>query len=158
MSSRSSHTFHRQTLSKMNSRTAREHGDLMSKIAEHRATVLHVQNQLDSLKVNVIEEGTATRASLNAISSDTNATQTSVTNLRTLTEQIAGYIRTFPQNVRDALQAPMQSNWQMYQVLLQIQQAVSRAPTSLHTSNIRFTNALGEYRELPYEYFCHWEV
>ena len=130
----------------------------MLKIAEHRATVLHVQRQVESLKDNMTEEGTATRARLDAISSDTNATQASVTNLRTLAEQIAGYIRTFPQNVRDALQGPMQSNWQMYQILLQIQRATSRAPTSLHASNIRFTNALGEYRELPYEYFCYWEV
>ena len=130
----------------------------MLKIAEHRATVLHVQKQVESLKDNMTEEGTATRARLDAISSDTNATQASVTNLRTLAEQITGFIRTFPQNVRDALQGPMQSNWQMYQILLQIQRATSRAPTSLHASNIRFTNALGEYRELPYEYFCHWEV
>ena len=130
----------------------------MLKIAEHRATVLHVQKQVKSLKDNMAEEGTATRARLDAISSDTNTTQASVTNLRTLAEQIADYVRTFPQNVRDALQAPMQSNWQIYQVLFQIQQAISRAPTSLHVSNIRFTNALGEYRELPYEYFYHWEV
>ena len=130
----------------------------MLKIAEHRATVLHVQKQLESLEVNVTEEGSATRARLDAIYSNTNATQASVTNLRTLAEQAADYIRTVPQNFRDALKAPMQNNWQMYQLLLQIQQAVSRAPTSLHTSNIRFTNVLGEYRELPYEYFCHWEV
>ena len=68
----------------------------MLKIAEHRATVLHVQEQVQSLKDNITEEGTATRARLDAISSDTNATQASVTNLRTLAEQIAGYIRTFP--------------------------------------------------------------
>lgn len=104
------------------------------------------------------EEGIATRARLDAISSDTNATQASVTSLQTLAEQITGYIRTFPQSVPDPLQAPVQSNWQMYQVLLQIQQTISRSPTSLHASSIRFTNALGEYRELPYEYFCHWEV
>ena len=130
----------------------------MLKIAEHRAIVLDVQMQLESLQVNVIEEGTATRARLDAISSDTNATQASFTSLRTLAEQTAGYLRAVPQKFRDALQAPMQHNWQMYQVLLQIQQATSRTPTSLNASNIRFTNALGEYRELPYEYFCHWEV
>ena len=130
----------------------------MSKVVEHRATVLQVQNQVETLKDNMTEEGMATRARLDAISSDINATQASVTSLRTLAEQITGYIRTFPQSVRDSLQAPMQSNWQIYQVLLQIQQAISRAPTSSHASSIRFTNALGEYRELPYEYFCHWEV
>lgn len=154
----SSRSFHRQTLSKMNSRIAREHGELLSKIAEHRTTLAHVQKQVESLKDNMIEERTATGARLDAISSDTNATQASVTDLRTIAEQITGYIRTFPQNVRDALQAPMQSNWQMYQILPKIQQAISRGPTSFCASNIRFTNALGEYRELPYEYFCHWEV
>ena len=130
----------------------------MSKVVEHRATVLHVQKQVETLKDNMTEEGIATRARLDDISSDINATQASVASLRTLAEQITGYIRTFPQSVRDSLQAPMQSNWQMYQVLLQIQQTISRAPTSSHASSIRFTNALGEYRELPYEYFCHWEV
>lgn len=130
----------------------------MSEVAEQRATVLRVQNQVETLKENMSEERIATRARLDAISLDTNATQASVKSLRTLTEQITSYIRTFPQNVRDSLQAPMQSNWQMYQVLLRIQQSISRAPTSLHASNIHFTNALGEYRELPYEFFCHWEV
>ena len=142
----------------MNSRTAREHGDLISKVAEHRAIALHVQEQVETLKNNLTEEGIAIRAKLDAISSDTNATQASVTSLRTMAEQITDYIRTIPQSFRESLQAPMQSNWQMYQVLLQIQQTFSRAPTSLHVSNIRFTNALGEYRELPYEYFCQWEV
>ena len=142
----------------MNSRTAREHGDLILKVTELRSTVLEVQNQVKCLKDNVTVEGRATRARWDSISSDTNATQASVTSLRTVAEQISAYIRTIPQNVREAWQAPTQSNWQIYQVLLQIQQTISRAPTSLQPSNIRFTNALGEYRELPYEYFCHWEV
>ena len=88
----------------------------MSKIAEHRATVLHVQKQFESLKVNMTEEGMATRARLDAIFSDINAMQASVTDLRTLGEQIPGYIRTFRVNVRDALQTPMQCNWQIYQI------------------------------------------
>lgn len=130
----------------------------MSKVAEQRSTLLQVQEQVGRLKADMKEKVTATHAGLDAISSGTNATQASLMSLRTLEDQIMSYIRTFPRDVRDALQAIMQNYWQMYQVLLQIQQTTSRAPTCSHTSNIRFTNALGEYRELPYEYLCYWEV
>jgi len=42
--------------------------------------------------------------------------------------------------------------------MLQMQQNISPRPTNLLESNIRFEDALGEIKELPYEYFRHWEV
>ena len=95
---------------------------------------------------------------LNTISEHAHATQLSILSIRHLGEQITAYIRTFPKEVRDLLNTIINNNAQMYQTLVQIQYSISRAPSSLQASNLRFTNVLGEYRELPYEYFCHWEV
>ena len=69
-----------------------------------------------------------------------------------------GFVRTFPYEIRELLQSIVQADWRTYQAVLQIQERLARSPTTLHDSNIQFTNVLGEYRELPYEYFCQWEV
>ena len=142
----------------MSARTKREHGDLLSKVAEHRAAMHTVQASVEQLKDGVAEVGVDMRGRLDAISSLADATKVSIISMRSLGEQILAYIRTFPIEIRSLLRTIVQNNWHMYQVLLQVQQNTSRPPTSQHASNIRFTNVLGEYRELPYEYFCQWEV
>ena len=72
-------------------------------------------------------------------------------------EQLMAYISSFPCDIREILRSILQSKGQMYQVLLKIHQATSRSPTPVHTSDIRFTNVVGEYRGFSYEYFCQWE-
>ena len=100
----------------------------------------------------------ASHEKLDAISAKAGATHASIMSLRSLGEQMMDYVGQFPKEIRDLLHAILLSNWQMYQVLLQIQQRTSNSLTGLLDSNIRFEDALGEYRELPYEYFRHWEV
>lgn len=126
----------------------------MSKIAEQRATLHQVHDSIERVESKM--EGVD--SSCRAILSKVEETQTSVMSLRSLGEQIMAFIRTFPHDMRDLLQSIMQADWRTYQAVLQIQERLARSPTSLHDSNIQFTNVLGEYRELPYEYFCQWEV
>lgn len=126
----------------------------MSKIAEQRAT-LH-QTHISVRRIESRIEGLA--SNFRAVSSKVDQTHLSVMSLRSLGEQIMAFIRTFPHEIRDLLQSIVQAEWRTYQAVLQIQERLARSPTSLHDSNIRFTNVLGEYRELPYEYFCQWEV
>lgn len=130
----------------------------MSKIAEQRAALHQVQGLVERLDDRMEGIKATSRATLNAISSQSNATHASIMSLRGLGEQIMGFISSFPKEIRDLLQGIMKSDWRTYQAILQIQQRLAQSPTSLHDSDIRFTNALGEYRELPYEYFCQWEV
>ncbi|KAL9064147.1 MAG: hypothetical protein Q9161_009057 [Pseudevernia consocians] len=92
-----------------------------------------------------------------ALSSKVDEIHLSVTSLRSVGEKIMGFICTFPNEVRELLQSIVQADWRTYQATLQIQERLAHSPTTLHESNIRFTNVLGEYRELPYEYFCQWE-
>ncbi len=149
---------HRQTLSSMNTQIKREHSDLMTKVAEHRAGLHQVQKTVDNIEGRMEGIETARHDEFKAVSSKAEETQSSLTSLRNLGEQIMSFIRTFPQEIRDLLQSIVQSDWRTYQAVLQIQDRLARAPSSLHDFNIRFVNALGEYRELPYEHFCHWEV
>jgi hypothetical protein len=47
---------------------------------------------------------------------------------------------------------------EMERVLLAVLQNIPATPTALVASNIKFTDALDRYRELPYDYFRKWDV
>lgn len=142
----------------MNVRMKQEQKDLHCKIAEHRTKLEQVQASIESLEGNISQKTAAVCERLNTISEKANAVQLSVLNMRHLKDQIMAYIRTFPKEGIELLKTIIKNNAQICQTLMQIQHSVSRAPSSLQASNLRFTNVLGEYRELPYEYFCQWEV
>jgi hypothetical protein len=97
-------------------------------------------------------------ARLEAISSSLKSMQTSLLNLRSLGERMLQSITTLPSDIRDLLRKILRSNMQIYYLLLQNQNTLSPTPTMLLQSNIRFEDALGVVRELPYQWFRHWEV
>ena len=142
----------------MNTRATKEHGDLMSKIALQRASLQHIQTQVEHLKDGLNDRAAADRARLDAISSTIDATQASVLSLRCLGNLIIRHITKFPRDIRDLLRKILRSNWQIYQVLLLLETNITPNPTMLLGSNIKFEDALGVYTELPYEFFRHWEV
>ena len=43
-------------------------------------------------------------------------------------------------------------------VRLAVQQRIPATPTARVASNIKFTDALDRYKELPYDYFRSWDV
>lgn len=142
----------------MNSRSKKEHEYLTTEVADTRAGVDRLHEEIGYLSNELREADTAGREKLDALSAKADTTQASITSLRSLGEQVVGYIGQFPRDIRQTLRAILQSNWQIYRVLLQVQQHISHSPTGLLDSNIKFEDALGEYKELPYEYFRHWEV
>ena len=162
----------------MGSRDEEKHTDLMSKAAEHRAALYKVEEgmvqigekisqvgaaceqRLDGVEDNVSQAKETSNRRFDEIGAKFEDTRTSVMSLRTTWEQILGCLGTFPRarEMRELLQKILRANWQMYQILLKIQQSTARSPTGLLESNIRFEDALGDYREMPYEYFRHWEV
>ena len=132
--------------------------DLHCKIIEHRTKLEQVQASIENLEGNISQKTAAVCERLNTISEKANAMQLSVLSMRHFRDQIMAYVRIFPKEGIELLKTVIKNNAQIYQTLMQIQHSVSRAPSSLQASNLRFTNVLGEYRELPYEYFCQWEV
>ncbi len=50
------------------------------------------------------------------------------------------------------------SNIEIYEVLLRIQESVSRAPGGLLADDVKSSDALGRERSLPYVHFRYWEV
>ena len=141
-----SYIMYSQTLSSINVRTKRDHGDLMSKIVENRAALNQVHGMIEHIENKMEGIEATSQAKLDAISSKSDATQLSITSLRSLGEQIMAYVRTFPDDIRDLLQKIVLADWRTYQAVLQIQNRLAQSPTSSHDSNIQFTNALGEYR------------
>lgn len=51
-----------------------------------------------------------------------------------------------------------QQNLELYRLLLQIQRDIPQTPTQLLPDNIKFEDALGRVKLLPYAWFRHWEV
>ena len=142
----------------MNNRTAREYTDSRARAVEHRNTLCQVHNQLGSVEEQVRASAAATDAGLEAVIERTKATQTSLMALQNIAQHVLDFVRTFPQEIRDRLQAMTQADWRTYQAVLRIQDHFTHMPNAQYASYIEFTNALGEHRSLPYEYFCHWEV
>ena len=142
----------------MDSRLKGEHQDLRSQILEYRRMLSEVQGRIGHVEENMREQAKTEEANHGAITSRIDTLQVSVLNLRTLGSQMLKHVCTFPQSLQTQLRAILYSNWQMYQVLLRLQQQVPQNPTNLMESNIKFEDALGDFKELPYEYFRHWEV
>lgn len=172
-----------QAVSTLESRGSRQHSELLRNIEAHRSnlhglarTVVEVKDdvvqsrqaaskeisdlgtdiqcRLDDISENTVE----LTQNLSALSFEVSSTQRSILSLRGLGAQILAFLRTFPADVRELLQRVIHTNMQMYYVLLRIQDKVSAPPSLLSQSNIRFEDALGVVRELPHEWFKHWEV
>ncbi|KAL6713499.1 hypothetical protein ACLMJK_008964 [Lecanora helva] len=146
-----------EAVSSMNLRTKKEHSNLMSKISANRATLGHVRSIVENIENKLEAIDATSRHKLESISSKSDEAHSSMISLHRLGAQLLSFLSTFPQEVRNLLHSIMQADWRTYQAVLQLQERLARAPTSYHASNIRFTDALGEYRELPFEFFCYWE-
>jgi len=119
----------------------------MSKAAESRAAMQEVHGIVEHIDHSMEGVVTTLEAKTGAISVKIDTINASIMSLRALGEQILGFVRTFPREIRDLLQTMIQTDWRTYQAVLKIQERLARSPNSLHESNIQFTNALGEYRE-----------
>ena len=133
----------------MNIRMRQGNSEASSKATENQVALRQVQDVVgkldDKVKVAVNKAGTG----LGVISDKADVIHTSVVSLRGLAHQILGFMQTFPREIRDRLQAIVQADWRTHQAVLRMQEQIAHSPTGLQTSNIQFTNALGEYRSLP---------
>ena len=137
----------------MNVRATRRHGDLLSKIDEQRAALHRVHGMVEHIEDRMEDIDGASRGELDAIKSKCDATHNSVMSLQNLSKQLMSFIINFPREIRDLLHNVVQADWRTYQAVLQIQARLAHSPSSLHASNIHFTNAIGEYRVRAFQ-FC----
>lgn len=72
-------------------------------------------------------------------------------------KQAVEFVTSFPSELRELLQKILALNFKIYNLLLHPQSPI-KSPSLLLESNIRFEDALGRFRELPYEWFRYWEV
>ncbi|KAI9836029.1 MAG: hypothetical protein M1819_001640 [Sarea resinae] len=150
-------THSMQILSKMESRSRQEHKDLMAKVVEYRDNSHRERRQIQMIASEVADVRSGLTSRFDRMSATVSATQSSVLGLQSIGNRVATFIATFPSEIRDLLRSIVGTNITMYRVLLQLQQGIAKSPTSLLQSNIKFEDALGRKRELPYEYFRHWQ-
>lgn len=135
-----------------------ESSKLLSKAAEHRVALDNMERRITNIEEGIKHAAQASKNGLEALSSDINASREAVMSLGDIGKQAMTFLCTFPSEMRSLLRKILQSNWQIYQLLLNIQKNPSQSPTGLLDSNIKFEDAMGELYELPYEYFRYWEV
>ena len=164
-----------QTVSQIDTRVQKEHKDLLTRIEEHRSRLGLVHDAVHGVKKDIIEASLVARLDarkqlemsaemqnnmkaladnasqsvglLQNLSSTTGLLRSSLVSLKTV-------VGAFPV----MLQHLLQTNVQIYQILLQLKNSsICANPTTRLSSNIKFIDALGRPKELPYEWFCHWE-
>ncbi|MCJ1265253.1 hypothetical protein MMC22_005128 [Lobaria immixta] len=146
-----------KTLSKMGAEMRSSVQRLEEKIAEHHTILYTVQGRTQSMDDRIKLAQAADHEILKSIHTGVDRMDLSVVQARHFGQQIMDYLNSFSGKIQGLLRAILQSNLQTYQLMLQMQQNISPRPTNLLESNIRFEDALGEIKELPYEYFRHWE-
>ncbi|KAL8880392.1 MAG: hypothetical protein Q9198_002189 [Flavoplaca austrocitrina] len=146
-------THSSQTLSSIDHRKKQMYNALEQIDEQVRAASGQAQSAAQRLNDMMDNTAHKTEAQLHDLSIKVNLSNASIVNLRNIADQVMSFVKTFPQEIRDRLQAITQADWRTYQAVLQIQNDISRTPNALLESNIQFTNALGEYRSLPYDVF-----
>jgi len=131
---------------------------LEGKITEHHTVLYSVQERTQSMDDRTTLTQAVDHEILESIYGRVDRMDHSVVQARHFGQQIMDYLNAFSGRIQGLLRLILQSNLQTYQLMLQMQQNISPRPTNLLESNIRFEDALGEIKELPYEYFRHWEV
>ena len=147
-----------QMVSRIDSRLKTDNQDVVQKMTEHRQQLDRVEIGVLDMDQRLKQEQTANENTLEGIKTTVDQSRSAIFSLRTLSAQITTFIRSFPRELRDCMRRLLQDNYNTYQIMLQIQRSVAARPTTLLDSNIKFEDALGRTRELPYEYFRHWEV
>ena len=82
---------------------------------------------------------------------------TAVVTFKDVLGQILHFLGSFHTETRMAFQRVIQTNMQIYALLLHAQNNLHTSPSML-TESILFEDALGRTSALPYQWFRHWEV
>lgn len=116
-----------------------------------KAALEPVQDQLNVVAV-------ASERKLDSISMDVMSIATSVSHFGGILSNIVRFLRAIRSETRAALQQILQTNMQIYAMLVASQNNINATPSLLLESNIQFEDALGRKSSLPYQWFRHWEV
>jgi hypothetical protein len=159
-------------MTRIESQSRDQHEAILIGISQHQESLCQVQREFSRMRQETAEsqsklaEGLQTVRQelesnselLNSMSSPTLSLQSSAMTLGNIGRQILVFLSTFPAEIRDMLKTIVRSNLQIYSILLSSQTNISANPSLLLKSNIRFEDALGRVRELPFEWFRHWEA
>ena len=172
-----------ESLSRSEDRLATDHEVVLDRLAEAKAEMSAIRRDMErnqtaiseshgrfcqqssEIKTDVVrrldevrDDRAKVRRGISDVAVAVGSVSKSLAQICTMGTQVLAILRTFPSELRILLDKVLRTNMQMYAILLKIQRKVAASPTLALHSNIRFEDALGEIRSLPFEWFRHWEV
>ncbi len=130
----------------------------MSGLREQKEDLTNIKSHTEEGQMQARRYHDTTINELAAIRSNTDSTQAGLMSLRGYGEQVRQFIGTFPGEVRTLLGRIIRSNFDIYNVLLALQQHIAATPSTMLESNITMSDALNRVHQLQYKPFCDWEV
>ncbi|CAG8970730.1 hypothetical protein HYALB_00001512 [Hymenoscyphus albidus] len=172
-----------ETISTQGRRAGKRHNQLMMSIEMHRSKIDSLSKESREMRDDMIHSQRSTNRKISELKGDIESKLEKVSEnttrlaqsynsmnlllfssrasffcLRVLSAQVLNFLRAFPAEIRALLEKILRVNMQMYATLVRIQTQLASSPQFPGTENIVFEDGLGVVRELPYEWFKHWEV
>ena len=117
---------------------------------EFQASLQPVQDKVENI-ANSLENKLA------PVSTAVSTVATAVFGFKDILRQIIQFLGSFQRETKVAFQSVIQTNMQIYALLLNSQNNLNPAP-SMSSDSITFEDALGRTISLPHQWFHHWEV
>ncbi|KAL8986776.1 MAG: hypothetical protein Q9169_008757, partial [Polycauliona sp. 2 TL-2023] len=112
-----------ETLSSLSRRTKEGFSVSKARGEQHKAALEQLQSAAQSSKDAMDITADETKASLQTLSSQVGSSTTSIASLISIGDQILAFVKTFPQEIRERLQAITQADWRTYQAVLRLQES-----------------------------------
>lgn len=157
-------------------KTQKEHdSDLRTGMSELRQSILEAQVQHEINDKKFTRLSRITQASLSdirtevgdfnsdignclEISAATSSMPVPFMSIQDLGKQIISFLSSFPVEMRDLLRKMHVMNMQVYYILLHQPRSIPASPNELLDTGIELLDCMGRRFQLPYKWFCRWEV
>ncbi|OAL38172.1 hypothetical protein AYO20_02624 [Fonsecaea nubica] len=117
---------------------------------DHEASLRPIQDKVEDIAERL-------ESNLTPVSSALTSVGRAVFGFHNVLGQIIDFLGSFRRETKEALQRIIQTNMQIYALLLTSQNSPGHSPSMLSDA-ILFEDALGRKVSLPYQWFRHWEA
>lgn len=116
------------------------------------------QASLSGIRTEVSDFNSDIGNRLEEITAATSSMDMSLMSIQDLGKQIISFLSSFPVEMRDLLRKVHAMNMQIYYILLHQPRSMAPSPSEFLDARIELLDCMGRKFQLPYEWFCRWEV
>ncbi len=149
---------HSQSADKRETKKQQEHSKLVDLVQEKSKKLNDMAATIDGGRARTQDQHATVRNNIASVTATTHSTQSAALDICNTNKLLADPLQTFSVENGETSSKMIRSNLANHEILLAVQRSIPTCPTALLTSNIKSTDALDTYYELPYEYLRHWIV